>query len=290
MKRRILVTSATGLTGCAIVKELSLRGHEVRAMVHSESRKDEMLSLGAFETVVASIDNATDLERAMNGVDTVVYICPTAHPEEGAIGCMAIDVAERMGVSRFIYQSVHNSIEPDLPHHRQKLMVEQHLLVSGLHYSILRPTAFMQNVTNASELLKEKHIFAQKFYFSTDSDNLINLVDVEDYAKVAAEVVTNEKYDYGCFDICGPRNLSAMEMVDTIREVTSHNILFKYISDEEFINISHKKNMPEYSVKTLIAMFRAYNKYGFKGNGLTTETILGRTPTGFKEFLSTNLK
>lgn len=157
---KVLVTSSTGLTGRAIVKELADRGVSVRAMVHSATRVDDMLSLGAAETVVASIENEADLERAMTGVDAVFYICPTAHPEEGAIGCMAIDVAERLGIPRFIYQSVHNSIEPELPHHRQKLMVEQYLLASGLNYSILRPAAFMQNVLTASGLLLEKHIFA----------------------------------------------------------------------------------------------------------------------------------
>ncbi len=153
---KILVTSSTGMTGRAVVKALNDTGAFVRAMIHSDRHNSEMVSLGASETAVASIESEADMKKAMEGMDAVFYICPTAHPEEGKIGCMAVDIAEQLGIKRFVYQSVHNSIEPELPHHRQKLMVEQHLLESGLNYSILRPAAFMQNILLSAGIIREK--------------------------------------------------------------------------------------------------------------------------------------
>lgn len=286
---KVLVTSSTGLTGKAIVKALADKGAYVRAMVHSETHANDMLSLGAKETVVASIENETDMAAAVSDMDTVIYICPTAHPEEGRIGCMAADIAANKGIKRFVYQSVHNSIEPQLSHHRQKLMVEQHLLESELNYSILRPAAFMQNILAASGLIREKHEFAQRFYTSPESKNLINLIDVEDYAAIAAEVAMGNLYDYGTYDLCGPDNLSAQDMLTAINEVTGHTVTLRYTTDEEFIAMAKQRNIPENMLNTLLAMFRAYNQFGFKGNSFTTECLLHRKPNDFKNFLIKNL-
>lgn len=286
---KVLVTSSTGLTGRAVVKALSLAGADVRAMIHNERHAGEMMSLGAKETVVASIESETDMARAMDGTDAIFYICPTAHPEEGAIGVMAANLAERAGIRRFIYQSVHNSIEPGLPHHRQKLIVEQHLLESGLDYSILRPAAFMQNILASSSLLRDRHIFVQRFYTSAESKNLINLIDVDDYAAIAAKVVTGDEYSYGCYDLCGPHNLSANDMLTAMSDVLGQTVSLQYTTDEEFEAMAKERKMPENTLRTLQTMFRSYNKFGFKGNGKVAAALLGHAPKDFRIFLSENL-
>lgn len=286
---KILVTSSSGLTGRAVVSALSAAGAEVRAMIHSESRRDEMLAAGAAETTTGSIESASDLRRGMAGVDGVFYICPTAHPREGEAGRMAVDIATEAGVKRFVYQSVLNSIEPALPHHRQKLTVEQYLLESTLDYSILRPAAFMQNLLAPAQQIVRENLFVQRFYTSADSTNRINLIDAGDYAEIAAEVITGSGYSYGSYDLCGPENLSARDMLKAMSEVTGRNVELRYMSDEEFINISRRNNMAESKIETLLAMFGAYNRYGFRGNPTVARYLLGRTPTDFGSFLRKTL-
>ena len=78
------------LTGKAVVKAMASKDIEVRAMVHSNKKTDEMLGLGASETIVGDIASYDDLFSAMNGIDTVYYICPTAREDEAEIGKMAI--------------------------------------------------------------------------------------------------------------------------------------------------------------------------------------------------------
>lgn len=286
---KVLVTSSTGLTGKAVVKALASHGVSVRAMVHSDSHSAEMIALGARETTVASIESEEDLTRAMAGMDAVFYICPTAHPREGEIGCMAIDIAQSLGIRRFVYQSVHNVIEPELIHHRKKLMVEQHLLESKLNFTILRPTAFMQNILQNVALIKEKQIFAQRFFVSTDATNRINLIDVNDYAAIAAKVTAGSGYDYGCFDLCGPDNLSVLDMLDVFRSTIGKDVVLKYITDDEFIAMAQERHMPENTLNTLLAMFRAYNRYGFKGNDFDSAALLGHAPGDFRTFIKENL-
>lgn len=282
----VLVTSSTGLTGQAIVSHLAKRGARVRAMIHSEKNAAKMLEIGAAETVTASIDDARDMRRAMTGIDSIVYICPTAHPHESEAGIMAVEIASALGVKRFVYQSVHNSIEPGLIHHRRKLAVEQKLLESDLLYTILRPSAFMQNIIPTLSGITDNHIFSQRFYVNAVDTNRINLIDVEDYGEICAKVTLDESYVYAQLDLCGPQNLSAKDMLEILSETVGAEIRLHYIKDEDFIRNALSRNMPQYTIDVLVAMFNSYNRYGLLGNPFDTSTLLGRMPNDFRTFVS----
>lgn len=282
---KVLVTSSTGITGRAVVSHLAKHGVSVRAMIHSDSKASDMLALGADETITASIECNEDLHRAMDGIDAVFYICPTAHPQEGEIGCMAVDIAAELGIRNFVYQSVHNSIEPGLIHHRQKLMVERKLLESNLRYTILRPAAFMQNILPNLKDIVENHKFSQRFYQNVEASNRINLIDAEDYGEIAAKVTLDSSNDYAQFDLCGPQNLSAKDMLDIFKEAVGHEIELRYIADKDFISMAESRGMSQYSIEVLLAMFHSYNSYGFPGNPYESTSLLGRSPHDFKTFV-----
>lgn len=287
---KILVTSSTGLTGKAVVKAMTARDIKVRAMVHSPNRSDEMLGIGASEICVGDIASYDDLITAMKGVDAVYYICPTAREDEGEIGKMAVSAAKVSGLSRFIYQSVLHSIEPELPHHCRKLEVERALVDSGLTYSIVQPAPFMQNILNAKEALINRKVFVQKFFTERDSKNLINLFDVEDFADCVARIANERQYEYSTLELCGPENLSAREMICSIEGIIGYKVDFKYITDDELRKSMSARNSSEYSIDTLLMMFRHYNNGDFCGSPFIAGTILKRRPISFSEFLKRELR
>lgn len=90
----ILVTGAGGQTGQAVIKALVEKGIEVYALVHRESQSEQMLGIGAKKAVAGDMLNLCDLQGAMDGVDSVYFICSTANPDEYAMRQMAIDAAE----------------------------------------------------------------------------------------------------------------------------------------------------------------------------------------------------
>ena len=287
---RILVTSSTGLTGKAVVKAMTSKGIEVIAMVHSDKKRNEMLGLGASGTVVGDIASYDDLLLAMRGIDAVYYICPTAREDEAEIGKMAIEAAKEAGINRFLYQSVLHSIEPELPHHRQKLEVERALVDSGLVYTIVQPAPFMQNILNAKEALVNSKVFVQKFFTGRDSVNRINLIDVGDFGNCVAAIALDKRFQYATLELCGPQNLSGSEMLSTIENVVGQEIELKYLIDDEIRRAMSERNAPEYSIATLLKMFHHYNNGDFCGSPFVTTAILKRTPTTFAEFLKRELK
>ena len=88
-------------------------------------------------------------EKAMRGIDTVLYICNAANPQEDTIGIYLIKMAKKLGSITFIYHSVLHSLLPDMPHHDRKRNVEKALVDSGIPYVILQPAVFIQMLTPA---------------------------------------------------------------------------------------------------------------------------------------------
>ena len=59
---------------------------------------------------------------------------------------MAMEAARTAGVKRFVYHSVLHPQTEEMPHHWQKLRVEEEIFRGGLPFTILQPCAYMQNV------------------------------------------------------------------------------------------------------------------------------------------------
>ncbi len=289
IEMKVLVTSSTGLTGKAVVRALAKKDIEIRAMVHSEAKSEEMHKLGASEIFVGDIASSEDLISAREGVDAVYYICPTAREDEAEIGKMAISASEKAGVSRFVYQSVLHSIEPSLPHHRQKLEVERSLIDSGLLYSIVQPAPFMQNILNAKEALVNNKVFVQKFFTSVDNTNRINLIDAEDFGRCVAEILVDGIYEYATLELCGPQNLSVSGMISAMESALGEKVGFKCISDEDLRKSMMARNASEYSIDTLLRMFHHYNEGDFCGSDFVASAILKRRPDSFEDFLKRSL-
>ena len=144
----ILVTGAAGKTGLAVIRALAARDVPVRGLVHQEEYRVSVLEAGAQQALLGDLLNEKDLRVALAGVRVIYHIPPNVHPREVDIGDIAIQEASRAGVEHFVYHSVLHPQLEEMPHHWLKLRVEERLIASGLPFTILQPTAYMQNITN----------------------------------------------------------------------------------------------------------------------------------------------
>lgn len=286
---KVLVTSSTGLTGKAVVKALATKNIEVRAMIHSAEKADVMIKNGATETFKGDIGSAYDLEKAMEGIDVMYYIAPTAREDESEIGIMAVEIAHKSGLGKFVYQSVLHSIEPTLPHHRQKLTVEQFLVSSGLKYSIVQPAPFMQNLLNSKDTLNASNILAQKFFIDSSSTNKINLIDVKDFGECVTKVLLENRFLFSSLELCGPENISVFKLLETLEILIGHRPTLKFLSDDELRNGMKAHGATNYAISTLLKMFDHYNKNDFCGSSFVATSILERPLITLKECLKREL-
>jgi uncharacterized protein YbjT (DUF2867 family) len=132
MPHMILVTGAGGKTGKAVIKALIARGAPVRAFVRSFGHEAALRAIGVREVIAGAMDDAGSVSRAVKGADAIYHICPNVSPYEVAFAKVLIAAANELGVRRLVYHSVlHPQIEA-MPHHWNKLRVEEMLFSSGL--------------------------------------------------------------------------------------------------------------------------------------------------------------
>lgn len=283
----VLITGASGQVGKALLQALSANGICTRAWVHRESQKEAALSSGASEVYVGDMAVREDAVQAMDGIDTIYFICNTANPREDEIGALLIDVAKRLGNITFVYHSVLHSLLSDMPHHKRKRNVEQALVDSGIPYMIFQPAVFMQMLLPSLQSVNNGGPFNQKFF--TSNQTKMSYVDLKDYADAVAKMVVSKRFIYGTYEFCseGAYSLAEMEMI--LSELTGRKVSSTFISDSEFLNTTHLAP-DSYAGQVLLTMFHHYNESGFCGNAFTLTQILGQEPVTIRDYFQRVLR
>src|SRR5260370_35092871 len=107
-------------------------------------------------------------------------------PHEVVVERALLSAENVLCVSRHVYLSeLHPQIEA-LPHHWNKLRVEEMLFSVGLDIPILQPAAYMQNSLAEWESMKRDIIYRVPYPIETRR----SLVDLDDVAEAAALVLT----------------------------------------------------------------------------------------------------
>jgi len=282
----ILVIGAAGKTGQAVCRALLQKGAMVRALVRRASQVDEMGALGVKECVIGDMADAGVLAQAFPGVKKVYHICSNMNPHEVAIGKEVIGAAARAGVEHFVYHSVLRPQVQAMPHHWNKLLVEEQLIQSGLPWTILQPAAYMQNLLGYWDSMMKEGIYAVPY--SIDSRQ--SLVDLRDVAEAASMVLTEERHAYAEYEIVGPEALSARHIAERVSKLSARPVEALALDRQAWEARMRAAQMHSYAVETLIKMFTFYEKYEFIGNPQVLTWLLGRSPTRFDDFIANQVK
>jgi len=277
----ILVTGAAGKTGLAVIRSLAAKEVQVRGLIHQEDYRSSVIEAGADSTQLGDLLNERDLREAMKGVRAVYHIPPNVHPREVDIGHLTIQEAVRAGVEHFVYHSVLHPQLEDMPHHWLKLRVEEHLIASGLPFTILQPTAYMQNITNQLEKINQEGIYQVPYSVSTR----LCLVDLEDVAEVAAGVLTDGSHNGAIYQLVGTGLTSQQEIASLLGKLLGREIQAVQISLEDWQEQVARTGLGSYKVSTLVKMFLHYQNHGFSGNPRMLHWLLGRQPTTLEDCL-----
>jgi uncharacterized protein YbjT (DUF2867 family) len=222
----ILVVGATGTLGRKVVRTLLASGEEVRAMTRVLAKVDELKALGA-RPIRGNLADPESLEFAVRGARVVVAaahsILGRGHESSEAVDDEGhrslIDTAKAAGVEHFIYTSVFQaSSDHPLDFWRTKARVERHLQDSGMAYTIVRPTSFMD--MHAYQLIGKSVIEGKRAMLTGRGTNLRNFVASEDVAKAVVGALRIPSLRGQTIDVGGPENLSGHDVVQIFERVS----------------------------------------------------------------------
>jgi uncharacterized protein YbjT (DUF2867 family) len=276
----ILVTGAGGKTGKAVIQALLACGAPVRAFAKSTSHRAALQAIGVGDAVIGAMDDPAALSQAVHAVHAIYHICPNMSPHEVVFAKLLVAAAANAGVSRFVYHSVlHPQVEA-MPHHWNKLRVEEMLFSSGLDITILQPTAYMQNSLAQWDAIKRDGIYRVPYPVETR----LSLVDLDDVAEAAALVLTNPGHSNAAYELVGTPPLSQIELAEAFGRALKTPVRAEAETIETWEQRARSAGMDDYQRETLIKMFRAYARDGLKGNPNVLSWLLGRAPTSLASF------
>jgi NAD(P)H dehydrogenase (quinone) len=276
----ILITGAGGKTGNAVLRALVTKGESVRAFVRNSAYEAPLKTIGAHDVVIGAMDDPQALARATRGIEAIYHICPNVSPREIPFATALVAAATSSGVSRFVYHSVlHPQIEA-MPHHWNKLRVEEILFSSRLDITILQPTAYMQNSLAEWDRMVRDGIYRIPYPI----DTRLSLVDLEDVAEAAAKVLTNASHSGASYELVGTPPLSQIEIADAFGRALKKPVRAEAETVESWDARARRAGMEDYARETLAKMFRAYARDGLKGNSNVLSWLLGRPPNSLEDF------
>jgi len=281
MSSIILVTGAAGKTGQAIIRALSATDAPVRAFIKHEEQIPTLTSLGVDDIWVGDLLNPHSVEQSLHGVRAIYHICPNVSPHEIEIGQLVISSAQSASVEHFVFHSVLHPQTEGMPHHWQKLRVEELLFESGLPFTILQPTAYMQNILVHWDKIIEQGIFPVPYSKNVRSC----LVDLSDVAEIAAKVLIDPGHIGAVYELVGTQALSQIEITRILSEELHLLVEVQEIPIEVWEAGVREAGLGKYQIDTLKKMFVYYERFGFYGNSNVLTWLLGRPATSLARFI-----
>ncbi|WP_256681506.1 SDR family oxidoreductase [Pseudomonas sp. PAMC 29040] len=279
----ILITSANGNQGKRLVPKLLASGHHVRACVRTEASAEQLRALGAQQVLVGDLADPAFIAQAMKGVASVYHIGPTLHHNERAMGFAMIDAARAEGVGHFVFSSVLHAIASDLIQHEIKRDIEEHLLSSGLEYTILQPGNYM--LPSRMKAVFEEGVFR----LAWSLDRRQSMVDLEDFTDVVALVLSDrERHAAATYELVGPGRFTAYEIGAVASKVIGREIRVERFDVEVFVRERFGNLDPEalqHMLRMNLAIATYYSNHDFVGNSSVLSFLLGRPATTFDEFV-----
>lgn len=250
--RYITVFGATGKIGGALLHFLSAAGVATIAVTRNKSKAVE---LPAVTWVEADMADKESLHTAMEH-SRAVFLASGMGSNFVQEQRNVIAAAVEVGVSHIVELSSAAAGKSSPAHvanlsigkaHRE---VEDYLKASGIAWTILQPTGFMQNwLGELSQGVKET-----RSIYDAAGDGKRAYIDVRDIAEVASHVLmAPDKHLGQTYILTGGEAISYGQLATILSEVTGAHVNYVPLTLEEGRQRLEKKGLPPWAVQTLIA-------------------------------------
>ena len=238
----ILVVGSTGLVGRDICRRLAEKEIAARALVRETSdpaKVAELQHLG-LEIARGDVRDAASLAQACRGVSAVIDTV-SAMPFSYQPGVNDIDTTDCAGairligaaraadVERFVYTSFSGNLDLPFPLRDAKRTVERYLMSSGLDWTILRPSFFMEVWLGPAVGFDAAAATATIY---GDGTNPISYVALTDVAAFAVESLQHPAAHRATLEFGGPEAIAPLEVVRRFEKIGGRSFTVQHVPAE----------------------------------------------------------
>jgi len=231
-----LIVGATGLVGGEICRRLAADRKPVRALVRpagDASRIDELRAAGA-ELAAGDLKDPASIQAACAGATAVLSTASSVLSRQPGDTIDGVDrigqlqliaAAASAGVKHFVYISFSPMAE-DFALQRAKREVEQALISSGMPYTILRPTFFME-VWLSPALGFD--VAARRARIYGTGENPISWISFPNVAEFAVRSLDTPAARNATFTLGGPEAIAPLQVVRIFEELGGAPFTVEYV-------------------------------------------------------------
>ncbi|MCE9671564.1 NmrA/HSCARG family protein [Myxococcus stipitatus] len=256
----VLVSGATGRQGGAVARQLLQRGHHVVALVRrADTEQARRLEALGARLAVGDFDDVDSLAQAAEGADAFYAM---ATPFESSVeteirhGLNQVDAAQLAEVKHLVYSSVGGAERlTGIPHFDSKHRVELHVRRSGVPFTILGPTFFMENFTSP---MFEEGLKAGVLALGLPPTRGLQMVALDDLAALAVRVLEDRDHHLGARLDVASDEVTGQQAAGLLSMVSGHRIHYEQLS------LDYIRERSE----DLAAMYEWLDRVGFQADVL----------------------
>jgi uncharacterized protein YbjT (DUF2867 family) len=273
----LLVTGATGTTGMEVLRALKDRGVSARALVRDETKAHHLRDLG-FEPVTGDLGDPRTLGPALEDVERVYLVSP-AGPMQSELEQAFLEAAKDAGVQHVVKLSlIGANPEAPLRFARSHAKVEHALKESGMAWTLLRPTPFMQNALAWGPQLLDGT------FYSPVPDAAVSVVDARDVAEVAAAALADDGHEGKSYGLSGPEAVSFRDQAKRVFGAAGREVTVEEVPVEDLKRELVRAGVPPWNAEGLAEQFELYADGGATMVTTGVKDALGRDPRNLDEF------
>jgi uncharacterized protein YbjT (DUF2867 family) len=279
----ILVTGSTGKVGRHLVDALKAKGAPFKALARSEDSAHALAAQGVA-TVRGDLTDAASLKAALRGAEKMFLL--SSAPRFDGVEIAAIEAAKASGVKQVVKLSAMGALADGVsPLMRAHARVERALEDSGLAFTILRPTFFMQNwVAFYSHAIKA----GQPVYVNA-GDARLGWTDARDIADVAATALTASGHEGFVYELTGPESLSHGEVAGRLGKLLHREVAYVSVPDAAAFQAMKGMGMDPWYAYGMVALYQGVRRGSADAVTGTVELVTGHSPRTLDAFLEENL-
>ncbi len=280
---KIGITGATGQLGRLVVNKLKgkVPADNLVALVRSPEKASD-LNIEARE---ADYEKPETLNRALEGIDTLLLISGSEVGRRAAQHFNVTDAAKKAGVKRIVYTSILHADTSSISLAEEHRATEADLKNSGIPYTLLRNGWYTENYTGSIP-----GALAGGAFIGSAGEGKISGAARADYADAAVAVLTGEGHEGKVYELAGDEAFTLSDLAAEISRQTGKEIPYKNMPEADYAAALASFGLPEGLAQAIAGWDVAASNDALYDDSRQLSKLIGHPTTPIKETVAEALK